>query len=222
MPFSHKAIGLLGGTFDPIHLGHLRMALELYDALSLYKVYLVPCYQPVHRKLPIASPHDRLAMVTCAVQNEPALCADAREIERKGPSYFIDTLLDFRREFTNTPICLLLGIDAFLGFPSWHRSKEILQHAHIIVAHRPQYQLPTTGILAELMQQHLQHETAYIHEHLAGGILFRPITSLEISATDIRKQIAMERNPRYLLPDRVYDYIKQYGIYSIAGHNYET
>jgi nicotinate-nucleotide adenylyltransferase len=116
----------------------------------------------------------------------------------------------------DTPLCLLVGIDAFLGFPSWNRWTEILNYAHIIVAHRPQYQLPQTGLIAELMKERLQHEIAYIHENLAGGILFRPITALEISATDIRKQIAMGRNPRYLLPDGVYDYIKQQGIYSIS------
>lgn len=213
---THKAIGILGGTFDPIHLGHLRMALELYEALDLAKVHIMPCFQPVHRKMPIASPEQRLAMVKCAVSGESALYADDREIRRKGPTYTIDTLLEMRAEMPDTPLSLLVGIDAFLGFPSWNRWKEILHHAHLIIAHRPQYQLPQTGIIAELMKERLQQEIAYIHENLAGGILFRPITSLEISATDIRKQIAMGRNPRYLLPDGVYDYIKQQGTYSIG------
>lgn len=212
---THKALGILGGTFDPIHLGHLRMALELYEALDLTRVHIIPCYQPVHRKLPTASPKQRLAMVECAIAAEPALYADAREIKRQSPSYTIDTLIELRAEMPDTPLCLLVGIDAFLGFSSWHRFRDILDHAHIIVAHRPQYQLPSTGIIANLMQERLQNEIAYLHENLAGGILFRPITSLEISATDIRKQIAMGRNPRYLLPDGVYDYIKQHGTYSI-------
>lgn len=213
---THKAIGILGGTFDPIHLGHLRMALELYQVLDLAKVHITPCYQPVHRKLPTAPPEQRLTMVKCAVQNEEALLADDREIRRGGPSYTIDTLTEMRAEMPDTPLCLLVGIDAFLGFPSWHRWEEILDYAHLIVAHRPHYHLPKTGIIADLMQERLQQETAYLHEKLAGGILFRPITSLEISATDIRKQIAMGRNPRYLLPDSVYDYIKQNGTYSIS------
>ncbi len=107
-------------------------------------------------------------------------------------------------------------IDAFLGFLSWHRWREILDQAHIIIAHRPQYHLPSTGIIADLIKERIHHEIAYIHENLAGGILLRPITSLEISASDIRKQIANGRNPRYLLPDSVYDYIKQHGTYSIS------
>jgi nicotinate-nucleotide adenylyltransferase len=213
---THKAIGILGGTFDPIHLGHLRMALELYEALDLVNVHIIPCYQPVHRKMPVASPEHRLAMVECAVTGEPALLADGREIRRQGPSYMIDTLLECREEMPDAPLCLLVGIDAFLGFTSWHRWKDILKQAHIIVAHRPHYQLPSTGIIANLMKARLQSEVAFIHENLAGGILFRPMTALEISASDIRKQIAMGRNPRYLLPDSVYDYIKQHGTYSIS------
>lgn len=213
---TQKAIGILGGTFDPIHLGHLRMALELYETADLALVHIMPCYQPVHRKLPTANPEHRLAMVKCAVAGEPALYADDREIRRQGPSYTIDTLVEMRAENPDLPLCLMIGIDAFLGFTSWHRWKEIFNYAHLIVAHRPHYQLPQTGIIADIMQERRQHETAYVHENLGGGILLRPITALDISATDIRKQIAMGRNPRYLLPDGVYDYIKQHGTYSIG------
>lgn len=212
---THKAIGILGGTFDPIHLGHLRLALELYEALDLAKVHIIPTYNPIYRKQPVASPFERFEMAKCAVEGEPALMADDREIRRKGTTYTIDTLLEMREEMPDTPLCLLVGIDAFLGFSSWHRWKEILDHTHIIVAHRPHYHLPSTGIIAELIQARLQKEIAFIHENTAGGILLRPITSLEISATDIRKQIAMGRNPRYLLPDSVYDYIKKTGTYRV-------
>jgi nicotinate-nucleotide adenylyltransferase len=213
---THKAIGILGGTFDPIHLGHLRMALELYEALNLARVHIMPCFQPVHRKLPTATPEQRLAMVKYAIVNEPAMYADDREIQRKGPTYTIDTLIDMHANMPDTPLCLLIGIDAFLGFTSWHKWEQIFDYAHLIVAHRPQYSLPKTGIIVDLLKERLQHETAYIHQNRGGGIFFRPITSLDISATDIRKQIAMGRNPRYLLPDEVYDYIKQHGIYSIG------
>ncbi|TAK78873.1 MAG: nicotinate-nucleotide adenylyltransferase [Gammaproteobacteria bacterium] len=218
---THKAIGILGGTFDPIHLAHLRMAVELYEALDLAKVHLIPCYQPVHRKNPSASPEDRLAMVKCAIANEPALYADDREIRRQAPSYMIETILELRAEIPNTPFALIMGIDAFLGFTSWHRWAELLEIVHVIIAHRPNYQLPSTGMIADLLHARLQQEAAFIHENRGGGILLRPITALEISATDIRKQIAMGRNPRYLLPNSVYDYIKQHGIYSIVGPKHE-
>ena len=121
-----QAIGILGGTFDPIHFGHLRTAIELHQALDLAEVRLIPCYQPVHRKLPIASPEQRLEMAYCAIRDEPALAIDNCEIERQRPSYTIETLEILRQKFPQTPLCLIMGIDAFLGFPSWHRYEEIL------------------------------------------------------------------------------------------------
>jgi len=211
-----KAIGILGGTFDPIHLGHLRMALELYETLDLHAVHLIPCYQPVHRKMPTASPEDRLRMVQCATINEPALIADAREIDRQEPSFMIDTLLSLREAYPDSPLCLIVGIDSFLGFTSWHRWKEILDNAHLVIAHRPQYQLPHTGIIADLLKERTQQDPAYLHTHAAGGILVRPITALEISASVIRHLITGGKSPKYLLPDSVYDYIKKHGTYRLS------
>lgn len=213
---TQKAIGILGGTFDPIHMGHLRMALELHETLDLANVHIIPTHQPMYRKAPVASPEHRLAMVKCAVAGEPALVADDREIRRKGPTYTIDTLIELHQEMPTTPLCIIVGIDAFLGLESWHRWREIFDYAHIIVAHRPHYHLPPAGTITNLLKERLQNDISYVHNNLAGGILLRPITALEISATDIRKQIAMGRNPRYLLPDAVYDYIKHHGIYSIS------
>lgn len=209
-------IGILGGTFDPIHFGHLRTALELRQALDLAEVRLIPCYLPVHRKLPVATPKQRLEMVRHAIESEQALRIDDCEIKRKGPSYTIDTLTYLRKELPDSPLCLIMGIDALLNFPSWNRWEEILQLAHLVVAHRPQYNLPHTGIVADLIKQRLKHATLDLHASRAGNILLHPVTPLEISATDIRKQIAMGRNPRYLLPDNVYKYIQEHGVYSIS------
>lgn len=209
----HQAIGILGGTFDPIHIGHLRMAIELYELLKLSKVHIIPSYQPVHRDQPLASSSQRLAMVRCAVASEPTLYADPREIERQQPSYMIDTLVQMRKEMPDTPFCLLVGMDAFLDFPTWHRFDEIPQFAHIVVAHRPSFQLSSNDILTQIMSQYMQSEIDYIHHHLAGGIFQLPIPGLDIAAANIRKQIAMGKNPRYLLPEGVYDYIQQHGIY---------
>jgi nicotinate-nucleotide adenylyltransferase len=215
MPKLEQAVGILGGTFDPVHFGHLRMALELYQALDLAHVRLIPCYQPVHRKQPVATPEQRLAMVQKAITSEPALCVDDCEIQRKGPSYTIDTLNTLQTTLPNTPLCIFMGIDALLNFPSWHKWENILQLAHLVVAHRPQYQLLKTGIVANLLKERLTENAADLHKHAAGRIFLHPVTSLEISSTDIRKQIAMGGNPRYLLPNNVYHYIKQHGTYSI-------
>lgn len=213
---SKRAIGILGGTFDPIHFGHLRLALELYQAFDLDHIRLIPCFQPVHRKSPTGSPDERLAMVKRAVAAEPKLKIDECEIKRKGPSYTIDTLQEIRKKMPQSPICILIGIDAFLGFTSWHRWQDILDHAHLIVAHRPNYHLPHAGIVAKLIRERLVEDAALIHKKMGGSIFLHPITPLEISATDIRKQIAMGKNPRFLLPDNVFEYIKKRGIYSVS------
>ncbi len=206
-------IGLLGGTFDPIHYGHLRMAVEVQERLQLNAVHLTPNFLPPHRALPIASAADRMAMLEAAVSAEPTLIADAREIKRQKPSYTIDTVLEMRAEMPQQTLAVIMAIDAFLGFLSWHRFDEILQHAHLIVAHRPSFALPKAGSLATWMAARWQQDTAYIHQHQAGGILFCAIPALDISASGIRKQIAMKLNPRYLLPDEVYTYIKNHHVY---------
>lgn len=208
-----QPIGILGGTFDPIHFGHLRLGLELYQSCQLAKVHIVPCQQPVHREAPAASPAQRLAMIELAIANEPAFVTDPCEIQRTTPSYTVNTLEELRQKHANTPLCLLLGVDAFLDFLNWHRPNDILSLAHVIVAHRPQYQLPTKGPIADLLAVHQQGDISYMHQNQAGGILLRSITALEISATDIRQQISSGRDPRYLLPDSVYDYIKEHSIY---------
>ncbi|MDX1901495.1 MAG: nicotinate-nucleotide adenylyltransferase [Gammaproteobacteria bacterium] len=212
-----QAIGIFGGTFDPIHFGHLRTALELYQSLELANVRLVPCYQPVHRKNPVASPAHRLAMVKVAIADEPALIVDDCEIKRAAPSFTVETLEMLRQQFPHTPFCLIMGIDALLGFSSWHRWQDILSLAHLVVAHRPHYQLPKTGAIADLLKQRLQTSPLSIHDAIAGHVILQPVTALEISATDIRRQFASGRNPRYLLPDSVYEYIQKEGVYSISG-----
>src|SRR5580704_4261536 len=120
----HKAIGILGGTFDPIHFGHLRMALELYQGLELEKVHIIPTFKSDYREQSLASPKDRFEMVKLAVKDEKAFIADDREIRRGGTTYTIDTLIEMQREMPDTPLCLLLGLDAFLGFASWNRFDE--------------------------------------------------------------------------------------------------
>jgi len=212
-------IGVLGGTFDPVHFGHLRMAIELKQALQLAQVKLIPCFQPVHRKNPTATPMQRVEMLKIAVHDEPDLVIDLCEIERKGPSYTIDTLEHLKARFPQSPLCMFMGIDALLSFTSWHQWEKILSIAHLIIAYRPFYQLPNTGLIADILKERLIQDVGLLHQQLAGLILLHPITSLDISATDIRRQISQGLNTRFLLPDPVYQYIKTHGIYSI-NHQY--
>lgn len=212
-----RPIGILGGTFDPIHLGHLRMAIELQQSLSLDHVRIIPCYQPVHRKNPEAPAHQRLKMIEIAVQTEPALRVDACEIERKGPSYTIHTLQFLREKFPHQPLSIIMGIDALLSFTSWYQWESILKLSHLIIAYRPNYQLPQTGIVSELLNTHSVTDRHRLREIEGGNILLHPVTSIDISSTDIRKQISQGRNIRYLVPDSVYDFVKKNAIYSILS-----
>lgn len=211
----NQPIGILGGTFDPIHDGHLRTAIELQSALNLKEVRFIPCFEPVHRSKPFASSVDRLTMVQRAIENEPTLTVDTCEIDRAGPSYTIDTLEFLRKKFPNTPLCLILGLDALLSFPSWHRYQDIFSLAHLIVVHRPQYHLPEAGAVSDLLEERLQKNSDALHETLAGKIVLQPVTLLDISATDIRKQITTGKNPRFLLPDSVLNYILEHKVYHL-------
>lgn len=206
-------IGILGGTFDPIHLGHLRLSLELAEALTISRIHLIPSYQPVHRHAPIASAAIRLAMVEEAVRDQSLFVADAREINREGKSYTVDTLNEMRAEFPDAHLCLFMGYDAFLEFNTWHRYQEILNLAHIAIANRPNFAQPENGPIFDLIQARKQENPQYIQQKQAGGLFFIETTLLDISASNIRKQIAMGANPRYLLPDNVFHYIQQNGIY---------
>ena len=211
-----NAIGILGGSFDPIHIGHLRMAHELAQQLSLPKVHLIPSHQPVHRGAPLATPQQRLEMLALATADNPLFMVDPREINREGPSYTIDTLIELKRELPNTTLCLFLGMDAFLGLHTWHRHEELLHYAHVIVAQRPSYPPPannTDSGIGPWLKNQKQADLAFIKAQNAGGILFLPTTCLDISSSAIRKEIAMGGNPRYLLPNDVYLYTQLNGTY---------
>lgn len=213
--FSSKkeAIGILGGTFDPVHFGHLRLAMEIQQDVNLEHIRMLPCYQPVHRPPPVASAEDRLAMLQSAVEYEPALQVDEREIQRHEPSYMVDTLESLKQDFDSARICLIMGNDAFLNFNHWHRWEHILELCHIIVAHRPHYNVATQSILHNKLNMHFTQNKSDLFSQASGKIYFQKITSLEIAATDIREQIKEGYNPRYLLPEQVYEYIREHNLY---------
>lgn len=213
-------IGILGGTFDPIHYGHLRLAEELADALQLETVRLVPCGTPPHRGAPQAAAEHRLAMARLAAADNPRLVVDEREVRRPGPGYTFDTLSELRAEAGDArPLVLLLGTDAFLEFATWRRWHEIFALAHLAVAHRPGFPLERW---AERMPQPLAREYSArllqqplaVHLSPSGGIAVAQIPALDISASAIRALLGAGRSPRYLLPDAVLDYIRANGLYT--------
>lgn len=207
-------IGILGGTFDPVHFGHLRPALEIQQFLGLQEVRLVPCRIPPHRPQPQASAAQRVAMLEAAIRQHPVLRIDTRELERDGPSWTLDTLVSLRKELGAQGICLLLGMDAFRGLSTWHRWHELLDYCHMVVMTRPGTVLPEQGELADFIGLHRVLDAAALEQHASGLLLFHPVSQLEISGTSIRKQLAAGKDPGYLLPDPVIDIIHKEGLYA--------
>ena len=217
---STAPIGILGGTFDPIHHGHLRLAEELGVTLRFDAVRLVPSSTPPHRSAPLAAAEHRLAMTRLATAGNNRFKVDEREMRRAGPGYMYDTLSDLRAESgAAQPLVLIVGADAFLEFATWHRWHEIFGLAHIAVAHRPGFPVERWS---ECMPQPLAREYAArlmqqplaVHLTPAGGIVVVPFTALDISATAIRDMLKAGSSPRYLLPDAVLDYIRAHRLYS--------
>ncbi len=206
-------MGVFGGTFDPIHYGHLRTAFELLQALALAEIRFLPCATPPHRGTPIASAADRLAMVQAACAGQDGFVVDDRELQRDGPSWSVDTLESLRAEYPDTPLALIVGMDAFLGLPRWHRWRRILNLAHVVVAHRPGWQAPGSGPLGELLRERLAEDPADLKVKLAGRIVVYAVTQLEISSTEIRELIRAGRDPRFLLPDSVARLVAASGCY---------
>ncbi len=209
-------IGILGGTFDPIHYGHLRPALEVQQQLGLRELRLIPAAVPPHRPPPVASAEQRLQMVRLAIQDQLGMVVDERELDRGGPSYMVDTLASLRAELNSEPLGLILGMDALLGLPSWHQWQRLLELAHLIVMTRPGAELPQTGEVAALVQDHQVLEVAELNQRPAGGVFFVTVSQLDISATAIREQLASGGDPHFTLPDAVLDYIREEGLYGIG------
>lgn len=203
-------IGILGGTFDPIHYGHLRSALELKELFELDHVRLIPCAQPVHRDSPTATATQRLEMLQLAVKNQTDFIVDTQELQRAGGSYTFDTLTALRSNYPNVPLLLFIGSDAFNDFTTWFRWKELFDLAHVVVITRPNAAL---NPLNEFFKIHLTNDKKILKQEVAGLLFFQQITQLEISATAIRGMITIRKNPRFLLPDAVIDYIYQHQLY---------
>jgi nicotinate-nucleotide adenylyltransferase len=207
-------IGVLGGTFDPIHFGHLRPALDCLQALGLDQVRLIPLHVAVHRPQPVAPAALRLAMLDAAIAHQSGLVADPRELERAGDSYSHDTLVHLRAELGDAePLCLLVGSDAFAGFLDWHRPREILDLAHVVILRRPGAPEGLSPELRDLLRPRLCEDPAALRDSPAGRVLFQPVTQLDISSTRIRQLIGRGQSPRYLLPEAVLAICEREGLY---------
>lgn len=216
-PSPARRIGVLGGTFDPVHIGHLRSALEVAEVLALDELRLMPNARPPHRDMPQVSAQDRLAMVERAVEGVPLLSVDARELARDKPSYTIDTLELMRAEMAaDDQLFLLLGWDAFCGLPAWHRWEELLQHCHILVLQRPDADVESPDALRNLLAARSVSDPQAL-QGPGGHIAFVWQTPLSVSATQIRQLLASGKSVRFLVPDAVLAYIDAHGLYRVPN-----
>lgn len=199
-----RPLAIFGGTFDPIHIGHLTVAWEAAELLDA-EVRLMPASVPPHRPPPLASPAERVAMLRAALAGQSRLTLDARELQRVGPSYTIDTLHELRAEQGSRPLVLLLGADAFAGLPGWHRWRELFDFAHVGVLSRPGVEAAWPDALVQEVAARRVEEVAALRAEPCGKLIELAVTPLEISATRIRELLAVGRDPRYLLPAGLFD-----------------
>ncbi len=216
-----RRIALLGGTFDPIHIGHLRAAVEVAEQFALDELRLIPSARPPHRGAPQVSAQQRLDMARLAVAGVAPLAVDDRELWRDKPSWTIDTLESLRTELgSDVQLLLLVGWDAFCGLPGWHRWQELLEHCHILVLQRPDADSDAPEVLRDLLAARSVADPLALRGP-AGQIAFVWQMPLAISATQIRERLQHNRSIRFLVPDAVLAYIHEHGLYRAAPSTQE-
>jgi nicotinate-nucleotide adenylyltransferase len=210
------SLAVYGGTFDPVHYGHLRSAIEIRQALCVDTVCLVPSYMPPHRQQPDSTPEQRLEMLRLAIDEHAGLRIDDREIKRKGPSFMVETLESIRQEVgSDVSLSLVLGSDAYAIFNEWRRWQDIVDIAHLVVLERPGYALDDVpqSLRGWSMPRWVESPQELL-KTAAGKMTRLKVTQLEISASMIRNQINVGLAIDYLLPEKVQDYIRRQKLYS--------
>lgn len=212
--------GIFGGTYNPVHWGHVRTASEIASALGLEKMLMVPCGLPPHREQPQVSAETRLEMLSLAIEGFPELVIDDRELKRHGPSYSVETLESLHDDYAGQSYALCVGADAFVHLDSWHRWKELFELAHLVVAHRPGWSFDNIKdqLSDELQQQlarRLLQDPKQIKNQPAGSIVSLKVTEIDISSSDIRHRIARHQSVSGLMPTAVEAYIKKHSLYQV-------
>ncbi|NNJ64369.1 MAG: nicotinate-nucleotide adenylyltransferase [Xanthomonadales bacterium] len=208
-----SAIAILGGTFDPVHNGHLRAALEVREQFGLDEIRLLPAGTPPHRPAPEASAGHRLAMLQQVAAVYPGFRVDDREIRRAGYSYMVDTLEEIRAEAVAAPVLLAIGQDAANALDRWHEWERLFDLAHLVVMCRPDSRAEYGDGLSEQMERRRFPDSADLLSSPAGRVCSMAITQLDVSATAIREAIRAGRSPAFLVPGSVRDYLREQDLY---------
>lgn len=208
-----EPLALFGGTFDPVHYGHLRVADEARQKLHLKNLNLLPSGIPPHRQTPRATVRQRLDMLQLAQLEFPQLTIDARETRREGPSYMVDTLQELRLEFPEQPLLLLIGQDAANHLHSWHQWERLFELAHIVILTRPGANVEYRQDLDKKIQRRLKADLHDLLQDDVGGVFNLNVESIDISATTIKSIIRLGRSPQSMLPQAVLDYINENQLY---------
>jgi len=198
-------IGIYGGSFDPVHLGHLKTATSIKNELDIERLFLLPCYEPVHKQSLNYSSEQRLEMLSLAIQDFPELEIDTREILREGSSFMIDTLIELVEEFNNHTICLIIGMDSFINFKTWKQWDEFADLVHMVV-------LPRSGDQPDkksLDTFDLAKDKEHLKSELTGLLYFSNSKLIDISSTDIRDKIANDQNLDQLVPSSVINLLQK-------------
>ncbi|MDA9797375.1 nicotinate-nucleotide adenylyltransferase [Luminiphilus sp.] len=207
-----RALGLLGGAFDPVHIGHLRGAIAVREHLGLERVDLLPAAQSPLKESAEVTAAERLAMLEAAVQDVPGLGVDARELSREGPSYTVDTLIELRCEVgQEQPLIWIVGTDILPALPRWSRWQQLLELAHLVILERPGADSPPLAV-TQWLDQHRIDQNALLTSP-AGGVMTLDQPVLDIASSDIRALLAAGRDPRFLLPDVVMEYISLHKLF---------
>jgi len=212
---AHKPgpLAVMGGAFDPVHLGHLRTATELMQVCDLAEVRFVPSANPPHRPPHIAGANLRVQMLEAATADSAVFAVDRRELERSGPSYSHTTFSELRAEQGERSLCMIVGMDAFLGLTKWHRWQELCELAHLLVAHRPGWLLPEVGELGEFFKSRICTDPRVLQQAPAGHLFIHEVTQLEISSSAVRAEVARGGDSRYLVPESVRRLLLDSGCY---------
>ena len=214
-------IGIFGGTFDPVHLGHIQPALDVKQALSLDELRFIPCSIPAHRDIPIATVEQRVDMLQAAIDGLDGCIVDERELNRQGISYMVDTLKSLHQDFNDQRLCLIVGMDAFMGLNKWHQWQDIFKLANCVVTHRPGFDLDLNLLDSDLVDlvslRQVDSKIEFLDngrkDKTMGKLLFMPVTQLDISATDIRQRIKKQQPIENMVSAKVNKFIQQQQLY---------